>query len=179
MAWHSGKPADNDTLAASAKYIRENFAELEPLHQHADELIDLTALQPHASELVDLLALHPYISVLLSSRIVDHNLTAVDPPGGWYVRWQNGLQIIMAQVTVDTTADTAHMYTAPAAFRTNTPKHATYSFVSLTSAANRNSARAVVGVGMTLGTPTTYYVATDGTGTVAELPVHVAIVGLW
>src|SRR5690606_21744259 len=89
MAWHSGKPADNDFLSASVQHIRENFAELEPLHHHVAELVDLTALHPHTAELVDLTALHPYIDALLSSRIVEMGSNA----NGEYVRWENGLQI--------------------------------------------------------------------------------------
>src|SRR5690606_2261924 len=76
MAWHSGKPADNDFLSASVQHIRENFAELEPL-------------QPHVAELVDLTVLHPHVAALLDSRIVEVGSNA----NGEYVRWENGLQI--------------------------------------------------------------------------------------
>ena len=93
MAWHSGKPADNDFLSASVQHIRENFAELEPLQPHVAELVDLTALQPHVAELVDLTALQPHIAALLDSRIVEHNLDLADPSNGYYVRWENGLQV--------------------------------------------------------------------------------------
>src|SRR5690606_10709460 len=89
MAWHSGKPADSDLLSASAQYIRENFAELEPLQPHVAELVDLTALQPHVAELVDLTTLHPHIAALLDSRIVEMGSNANDE----YVRWENGLQM--------------------------------------------------------------------------------------
>jgi len=93
MAWHSGKPADNDFLSVSVQHIRENFAELEPLHPHIAELVDLTTLHPHITELVDLTALQPHVAALLDSRIVDHNLDVADPPNGWYVRGANGLQM--------------------------------------------------------------------------------------
>src|SRR5690606_3606120 len=76
MAWHSGKPADNDFLSASVRHIRENFAELEPLHPHVAELVDLTALQPH-------------VAALLDARIVEMGSNA----NGTYVRWENGLQV--------------------------------------------------------------------------------------
>lgn len=132
-----------------------------------------------AANFVALAPLVPHIATLLDSRIVEHNLDDEDPAGGFYVRWASGFQLVMTTVTVDTTANTAHMFTAPANFRANTPKVATHSFVSLTSAANRQAARAVLGVGVTLGTPSTYYVATDGTGTLTDFPVHVAIFGLW
>src|SRR5690606_31248092 len=89
MAWHSGKPADNDLQSASVRHIRENFAELEPLQPHIAELVDLTALQPHVAELVDLTALHPHIAALLDSRIVEMGSNS----NGTYVRWENGLQV--------------------------------------------------------------------------------------
>src|SRR5690606_33220294 len=85
---------------ASAQYIRENFAELEPLQPHIAELVDLTALHPHITELTDLTALHPYIDALLSSRIVDHNLDVADPPNGYYVRFENGLQVVFGEVAL-------------------------------------------------------------------------------
>jgi len=87
MPWHTGKPADDDFLSVSVQYIRENFAELEPL-------------QPHVAELVDLTALHPYIAALLDSRIVDHNLDVPNPPNGYYVRWENGLQVVFGEATL-------------------------------------------------------------------------------
>lgn len=31
--------------------------------------------------------------VLTDSRIVEHNLTVSDPSNGWYIRWNNGLQV--------------------------------------------------------------------------------------
>lgn len=31
--------------------------------------------------------------VLTDSRIVEHNLDVADPPNGYYVRWENGLQV--------------------------------------------------------------------------------------
>lgn len=143
MAWHDGKPADNDFLAASVAHIRENFAELAP------------------------------------GRIVDHNLDIPNPPGGHYIRYANGKQKVWVPVSVDTTTATAHQFTAPAAFRANTEKYASHSFVSITSAANRVSAAAVIGVAMTSGTTMTFYVGTDGSGSVQNLPVRVKIEGLW
>src|SRR5690606_25933533 len=100
MAWHSGKPADNDFLSASVQYIRENFAELEPL-------------QPH-------------IAALLDSRIVEMGSNA----NGEYVRWENGLQVcwrqanegvqIFSQIgalyTVGGTSPQDFLWTYPAAF---------------------------------------------------------------
>ena len=63
MAWHSGKPADSDFLSASVQYIRENFAELEPLQ--------------------------PYVAALLDSRIVEMGSNS----NGEYVRFENGWQV--------------------------------------------------------------------------------------
>jgi len=101
MAWHSGKPADNDFLSASVQHIRENFAELEPL-------------QPH-------------IAAILDSRIVEHNLDVDNPPNGYYVRWDNGLQICSVRIDVGEYTDTStqqgitiyrwnEIWTFPAAF---------------------------------------------------------------
>jgi len=103
MAWHSGKPAESDFLSASVQHIRENFAELEPLH-------------PHVAELVDLTALHPHIAALLGSCIVEMGSNA----NGEYVRWENGLQICFVRgvaFTGDGTSDEkAGSWTHPAAF---------------------------------------------------------------
>lgn len=33
------------------------------------------------------------LDVLAGGRIVDHNLDVAAPPNGWYVRWENGLQL--------------------------------------------------------------------------------------
>ena len=93
MPWHTGKPAADDFLSVSVQHIRENFAELEPLHSHVAELVDLTALQPHVAEFLNLTTLEPHIAVILSSRIIDHNLDVPNPPNGYYVRWENGLQV--------------------------------------------------------------------------------------
>jgi len=35
---------------------------------------------------------------LAGSRIVDHNLDVDDPPNGYYIRWENGLQICMRRI---------------------------------------------------------------------------------
>jgi len=94
MAWHTGKPADGDLLSVSAQYIRENFAELEPLQPHVAELVDLTALQPYVAELVDLTALQPHIAALLDSRIVEMGSNS----NGTYVRWENGLQLCYVRI---------------------------------------------------------------------------------
>lgn len=38
------------------------------------------------------------LDVLAGSRIVDHNLDVVDPPNGYYVRWENGLQVCVVRM---------------------------------------------------------------------------------
>lgn len=43
-------------------------------------------------EFGDLRPLIPHVEALLDSRIVDHNLDVGDPPNGWYVRYDSGLQ---------------------------------------------------------------------------------------
>lgn len=101
MAWHSGKPADSDFLSASVQHIRENFAELEPLH-------------PHVAELVDLTALHPHVAALLDSRIVEMGSNS----NGEYVRWENGLQVCYGTkvFTANANGDTTVDVTFPAVF---------------------------------------------------------------
>lgn len=37
---------------------------------------------------------------LAGSRIVEHNLDVANPPNGWYVRWDNGLQICSVRIEV-------------------------------------------------------------------------------
>src|SRR5690606_9110831 len=110
MAWHSGKPADNDFLSVSVQHIRENFAELEPLHPHIGELVDLTAL-------------HPHIAALLNSLIVEMGSNS----NGTYVRWENGLQLCYVRIgdfgpidrpwgTLYTGPEGGRQWTFPAAF---------------------------------------------------------------
>lgn len=105
MAWHSGKPVVGDQIELSLQHIRENFAELEPLVPHITEILD--------------------------SRIIDYNLDVVDPPNGWYVRWENGLQVCMVQFpsTHQVQEDGVYRYDAPspAAFSSRLP---VFSFAS-------------------------------------------------
>lgn len=58
--------------------------------------------------------------VLTDSRIVEHNLTVSDPSNGWYIRWNNGLQICFVRCvafTGDGTSDVkSGIWTHPAAF---------------------------------------------------------------
>ena len=120
MAWHSGKPILDDTIAQATQYVRENFAELEPLQPHVAELVDLTALQPH-------------VAALLSSRIVEMGSNS----NGEYVRWENGLQVCWnsrADERSTTTVigslyqdDAATMWTFPAAFITSPAVYGTVS----------------------------------------------------
>src|SRR5690606_5082595 len=44
----------------------------------------------------------------------DHNLDVADPPNGWYVRWENGLQVCFSRVLTSASEDT--VWTLPAAF---------------------------------------------------------------
>lgn len=113
------------------------------------------------------------------SLIVDHNLDVPDPPGGHYIRYANGKQEVWVSVVVDTTQNTAHQFTSPAAFRSGTKKYASYSFPSITGSTVRSSAKAVVGVSMTDSTPVTFYVGTDGSGSRDDIELHIKIHGLW
>ena len=86
-------------------------------------------------EFGDLRELGPHIEAILDSRIVEHNLDVADPPTGWYVRWENGLQVCwnsLSETRSTTTAtgalyrdDDATMWTFPAAFITNPVMHCT------------------------------------------------------
>src|SRR5690606_30553466 len=87
MAWHSGKPADSDFLSTSVQHIRENFAELEPLH--------------------------PHIAALLNSRIVEMGSNA----NGEYVRWESGLQVCYHRLNIGNPSGVqGFSWTYPAAF---------------------------------------------------------------
>src|SRR5690606_40626140 len=115
MAWHTGKPAADDFLSVSVQHIRENFAELEPLHPHVAELVDLTALHPHVTELVDLTALQPHVAALLDSRIVEMGSNS----NGYYARWENGLQVCwLPRLTLptQTSSQARDRWTFPAEF---------------------------------------------------------------
>lgn len=63
-----------------------------------------------------------HLAQILDSRIVDHNLDVPNPPNGWYVRWENGLQVCVGWVTVFTGDDTNAVKTGtqplPASFAT-------------------------------------------------------------
>ena len=74
MAWNPNIPTVTNRVQDDLNAIRENFQHLDPLA--------------------------PYIQALLSSRIVGHNLDVPNPPNGWYVRWENGLQVVFGEVAL-------------------------------------------------------------------------------
>jgi len=78
---------DPVTLALAKSWAEGQFGDLRQLQQH------IAALQT-VSELA------PYVQALLDSRIVEHNLDVPNPPNGWYVRWENGLQVVFGEATL-------------------------------------------------------------------------------
>lgn len=80
MAYDPAIPDLDHYVGDDIPAIAANFVALAPLVPHIATLVDLTALQPHIAE-------------ILNSRIVDHNLDVANPPNGYYVRWENGLQV--------------------------------------------------------------------------------------
>src|SRR5690606_37543853 len=60
--------------------------------ERVGELQTVSGLAPVVEELQTVSGLAPYVQAILGSRIVDHNLDVANPPNGWYVRWENGLQ---------------------------------------------------------------------------------------
>ena len=56
---------------------------------HIDLLDDLV----NGNVTDDLIKIKENFLELNGSRIVEHNLDVANPPNGYYVRWENGLQI--------------------------------------------------------------------------------------
>lgn len=166
MAWNPNVPTVTNRVQDDLNAIRENFQHLDPLAQAVGELQAVSELAP-------------YVQAILSSRIVEHNLDVSSPPSAWYVRLANGLQLVLIPVSVDTTQNATHSFASPVAFKSNTPKFASYSFTSLGGSANRQNAAAVIGVAMSADTTSTFAVATNGTGTSTNYTVHVMIIGFW
>lgn len=50
------------------------------------------------------------LDVLAGSRIVDHNLDVVDPPNGYYVRWENGLQVCLHVLLIPQSGSEWHVH---------------------------------------------------------------------
>lgn len=121
--------------------------------------------------------MEPHVGEILDSRIVDHNLDA--GTANKYIRWGNGLQLILQAVTVDTTQDAAHSFTSVAAFRPDSIKVIFPGFEILAGSGHRTNAKAVIGGAMSWGGVTTFQVATDGSGTNTSYEVNVVIVGFW
>jgi len=82
MAWNPNIPTVTNRVLDDLNAIRENFQHLDPLAQVVGELQTVSELAP-------------YIQAILGSRIVDHNLDVANPPNGYYVRLDNGLQVCM------------------------------------------------------------------------------------
>lgn len=54
--------------------------------------------------------------VLTDSRIVEHNLTVSDPSNGWYIRWNNGLQVCWGSIMLDISDSKDETFYYPAEF---------------------------------------------------------------
>lgn len=106
MAYNPNVPAPDNLVQDDIAAMRDNFRHLDPLAQAVgelqtvsglaqvvDELQTVSELAQITDDLQVVSALAPYVQALLDSRIVDHNLDVADPPNGWYVRWDNGLQV--------------------------------------------------------------------------------------
>ena|SRR5690606_5509186 len=113
MPWNPNVPTVTNRVQDDLDAIRENFQHLDQLAERVDELQivselapianDLQAvsgLAPVAGELQTVSELAPYVQALLDSHIVDHNLDVPNPPNGWYVRLDNGLQVCWGFVTL-------------------------------------------------------------------------------
>jgi hypothetical protein len=64
----------------------------------------------------DILSLAVETGDILDSRIVEHNLNILSPSNGYYIRWENGLQVCMAKVEVDFTSTGFKNFPYPAEF---------------------------------------------------------------
>jgi len=98
MPWNPNVPNVINRVQDDLAAIRENFQHLDPLAPVVNELQAVSGLAPVAGELQAVSALAPYVQALLDSRIVDHNLDVAAPPNGYYVRWQNGLQLCWTDI---------------------------------------------------------------------------------
>lgn len=60
------------------------------------------------------------IKQAFDARIVEHNLDVADPPNGYYVRWENGLQVCtsghIVGISVDPESYAYYDWTPPAEF---------------------------------------------------------------
>src|SRR5690606_9212508 len=119
MPWNPNVPTVTNRVQDDLDAIRENFQHLDQLAERVDELQIVSELAPIANdlqavsglapvagelqtvsglapvveELQTVSELAPYVQALLDSHIVDHNLDVPNPPNGWYVRLDNGLQV--------------------------------------------------------------------------------------
>ena len=65
----------------------------------------------------DILSLAVEAGDILDSRIVEHNLNILSPSNGYYVRWENGLQVCYHRMNIGTPSGVqSFSWTYPAAF---------------------------------------------------------------
>src|SRR5690606_34617673 len=99
MAYNPNIPAPTNRVQDDIAAMRGNFQHLAPLAQAVDELQTVSALAP-------------YVQALVGSRIVEMGSNA----NGAYVRWENGLQVCMAIVSVDLSVSGDNNFPYPATF---------------------------------------------------------------
>ena len=167
MAYHPDIPTPTGVVQVELAQMRENFQHLGPLAQVVGELQAVSELAP-------------YIQAILGSRIVDHNLDVVDPPNGWYVRYQNGLQVAFHNVGFEGIpgGETREIsWVPPAQFSaifggiTSHVRRGTYSSAHL--AAFRSGCR------IDTGDPVTVTIAvTNATGVTRSATIFVFLIGL-
>jgi len=124
-----------------------------------------------------------------SHRIVDHNLDVVNPPNGYYVRWENGLQVCWNYQTMDNpnpgtsgwhTEEGELSWTYPAAFAEVAP--ATSAHASIQSSLNTGQLSNLLDTNNIVARAYTsqmriywrYYVYSAD-----EIRMHVFIIGRW
>ena len=89
-------PKMSDTPAITIPGLAANFEELDSHLADTNNPHSVTAAQvPYTSSIYDWDPgdVAAGLDVLAGSRIVDHNFDVVDPPNGYYVRWESGLQV--------------------------------------------------------------------------------------
>lgn len=158
MAWHTGKPHENDELPLSALHIRENFAELEPL-------------QPH-------------VLSLLLGRIAEHNLDDPSPANGRYVRFEVGIQVCWHSAVVGMVSDfTSTFNNLPDQPMPKPFTGAVTGFVGVSVGSSSASIRGVFSINgrATLNAWDRLVLIRhpDGTGANQPVEVHYVAVGLW
>lgn len=97
MAYNPDVPSFDNYGVEDLNKMRENFQILANIATSREDILSLAV---EAGDILD-------------SRIVEHNLNILSPSNGYYVRWENGLQICFFR---STSSGTTITWTFPAAF---------------------------------------------------------------